>query len=118
MAQRVTASLRLKHGRTGLLGPGKGKLLEAIEEAGSISGAARAMGMSYKRAWDLVSDLNKLFTEPAVVTSFGGPKGGGASLTEFGREVLAHYRHMGTALDRALADDLAWLDKHLAGEGK
>jgi len=118
MAQRVTASLRLKTGRTGILGPGKGRLLEAIEQAGSISGAAREMGMSYKRAWDLVSDLNRLFTEPAVATSFGGPKGGGATLTPFGREVLAHYRHMSVSLDKALADDLAWLDRHLAGEGR
>ena len=100
------------------IGPGKIALLEAIRSTGSISGAAREMGMSYKRAWDLVSDLNRLFTEPAVATSFGGPKGGGATLTPFGREVLAHYRHMSVSLDKALADDLAWLDRHLAGEGR
>jgi molybdate transport system regulatory protein len=118
MAARVTATLRLKHGRTGLLGPGKGRLLEAIEQAGSISGAARGMGMSYKRAWDLVSDLNRLFTEPVVVTNFGGAKGGGANLTKFGREVLAHYRGMLAAVDEALAEDIAWLDRHLAPNGK
>ena len=118
MATRVTASLRLKHGRTGLLGPGKGRLLDEIDRAGSISAAARGMGMSYKRAWDLVSDLNHLFREPVVATSFGGAKGGGASLTPFGREVVAHYRHMLAAVDSALAEDIAWLDKHLSGEAK
>ena|SRR5579871_1088524 len=114
LASRVTATLRLKSGRTGLLGPGKGRLLDQIAQAGSISGAAREMGMSYKRAWDLVADLNKLFKEPLVATSFGGAKGGGAALTEFGQEVLKRYGHMMEAADRALADDIAWLDKHLA----
>jgi molybdate transport system regulatory protein len=115
MAQRLVASLRLKQGRTGVLGPGKGRLLAAIAEAGSISGAARAMGMSYKRAWDLVSDLNKLFDEPMVVTSFGGAKGGGAALTPFGQNVLDRYHRMQKAADAAMADDIAWLDRHLAG---
>ena len=118
MASRVTASLRIKDGRTGILGPGKGRLLAAIAETGSISGAARAMGMSYKRAWDLVSDLNLLFDTPVVATSFGGAKGGGASLTPFGRDLLDHYVHMQKSADTALADDLAWLDKHLAAKGK
>ena len=118
MAERVTATLRLKHGRTGLLGPGKGRLLETIEQAGSISGAARAMGMSYKRAWDLVSDLNRLFAEPVVATNFGGAKGGGATLTPFGLEVLALYRRMLTNVEKALAEDIAWLDNHLSGNGR
>lgn len=117
MASRVTASLRLKNGKTGILGPGKGRLLAEIERAGSISGAARGMGMSYKRAWDLVADLNHLFKEPLVATSFGGAKGGGAALTPFGQQVLGHYRHMLSAIDQALGPDIAWLDKHLAGDG-
>jgi molybdate transport system regulatory protein len=116
LASRVTATLRLKAGRTGILGPGKGRLLEEIDRAGSISAAARGMGMSYKRAWDLVSDLNALFTQPVVATSFGGAKGGGATLTPFGRDVLARYRHMLEATDKALSGDIAWLDKHLAAD--
>jgi len=115
MAERLVATVRIKQGRTGILGPGKGKLLAAIAEAGSISGAARAMGMSYKRAWDLVSDLNRLFDEPMVTTSFGGAKGGGAALTQFGQDVLARYHRMLKAADTAMADDIAWLDRHLAG---
>jgi len=74
------------------------------------------LGMSYKRAWDLVTDLNQRFSQPSVATSFGGAKGGGATLTPFGLAVLEHYRHMVKATDAALAEDLAWLDKHLAGE--
>ncbi|HEY1723547.1 MAG TPA: LysR family transcriptional regulator [Magnetospirillaceae bacterium] len=116
MASRVTASLRLKADRTGILGPGKGRLLAEIDKAGSISGAARGMGMSYKRAWDLVADLNALFKEPVVQTSFGGAKGGGAALTPFGQEVLKRYRTMLEAIDEALSGDMAWLDKQLAPE--
>ena len=116
MTARVTATLRLKLGRTGILGPGKGRLLEAIADTGSISGAARALGMSYKRAWDLVTELNRGFDQPSVATSFGGAKGGGATLTPFGTEMLAHYRHMVKAADDALAEDLAWLDRHVVGE--
>ena len=115
MAARVTATLRLKVERTGIMGPGKGRLLEEIERAGSISAAARGMGMSYKRAWDLVADLNRLFKKPVVRTSFGGAKGGGAALTPFGHEVLARYRNMLGAVDAALAEDVAWLDRQLAG---
>jgi molybdate transport system regulatory protein len=117
VVSRVTATLRLKAGKTGILGPGKGRLLEEIDKAGSISGAARGMGMSYKRAWDLVADLNALFKEPVVATSFGGAKGGGATLTPFGQSVLARYRHMLGAVDDALSGDIAWLDKHLAEGG-
>jgi molybdate transport system regulatory protein len=118
VASRVTATLRLKAGRTGILGPGKGRLLEEIDRAGSISAAARGMGMSYKRAWDLVADLNALFKEPVVTTSFGGAKGGGATLTQFGRDVLARYRHMLESVDAAIAGDIAWLNKHLAEQAE
>lgn len=106
----------MKRGRTGLLGPGKGRLLEEIERTGSISAAARAMAMSYKRAWDLVADLNRQFRDPLVATSFGGAKGGGAWLTPEGREVLERYRRMLAATDEALAADIAWLETRIAGE--
>lgn len=85
-------SLRVDLPPTGRLGPGKIDLLEAIEETGSISGAGRAMRMSYRRAWLLVDDLNRMFRLPLVEASTGGAKGGGAHLTAMGREVVAHYR--------------------------
>src|SRR4249920_3182877 len=70
------------------IGPGKAKLLESIRDTGSISAAARDMGMSYKRAWVLLDSINRAFTEPVVTAAPGGAGGGGASLTPFGVEVL------------------------------
>ncbi len=86
--------LRLLFGDDAMLGPGKAELLEHIRDAGSISEAGRRMGMSYKRAWMLVGEMNKAFRQPLVDSSRGGPQGGGAQLTETGLAVLAHYRSL------------------------
>lgn len=86
--------IHLPYGDWSAIGPGKADLLEAIERTGSISGAARQMGMSYKRAWDLVNTMNKSFREPLVLTATGGSHGGGAQMTDFGREVLRRYREI------------------------
>lgn len=75
-----------------MLGPGKADLLERIGRCGSIAAAGREMGMSYKRAWELIGTLNAMFRAPLVESTRGGPGGGGAVLTELGREVLAQYR--------------------------
>ena len=91
-------------------GPGKAALLESIRDTGSISAAARGMGMSYKRAWLLIDSINQAFEQPAVAAATGGRQGGGARLTGFGLELLARYRRIE---DRALAefaDDLAALE--------
>ena len=74
------------------MGPGKAELLEAILREGSISAGARAMGMSYRRAWLLVDTMNRSWTNPLVETSVGGGGRGGARLTPFGEEVLKAYR--------------------------
>jgi molybdate transport system regulatory protein len=74
------------------MGPGKADLLEAIQQKGSISAAALSMEMSYKRAWDLVSIMNKSFKQAIIATAVGGDKGGGAQVTEFGLQILAQYR--------------------------
>ena len=74
------------------MGPGKADLLGAIQQKGSISAAALSMGMSYKRAWDLVNTMNKSFKQAVVATSVGGGKGGGAQVTDFGSQVLMQYR--------------------------
>ena len=84
--------LRLDFTPGGRLGPGKADLLEAIAQTGSISAAGRAMKMSYRRAWLLVDELNRMFRQPLVEASPGGANGGGAHLTPMGREVVAHYR--------------------------
>src|SRR4051812_50195738 len=85
----------------GRIGPGKIRLLEAIEREGSISAAGRALGMSYKRAWDLVDALNRLLGTPAVQASPGGHRGGGAVLTEAGASLVAGYPGVEGAAERA-----------------
>lgn len=83
----------------GRIGPGKIALLEEIDRSGSISAAGRALGMSYRRAWLLVGDLNKLLGAPVVATQLGGSHGGGASLTPLGSDLVARFR----ALEQAAA---------------
>ncbi|NWN90068.1 LysR family transcriptional regulator [Marinobacter adhaerens] len=84
--------LRLKTGDIIALGPGKAQLLELIREHHSISAAARAMKMSYRRAWLLVNTMNSCFRQPLVLTATGGSQGGGAELSAEGLKVLALYR--------------------------
>ena len=86
--------LRLYFDNGLMLGPGKADLLDGIEAHGSISAAGRAMGMSYKRAWSLVEEMNAAFHEPLVASVRGGAQGGGAHLTEAGRKVLHHYHNL------------------------
>jgi molybdate transport system regulatory protein len=76
------------------VGPGKISLLEAIEREGSLSVAAQSIGMSYRRAWDLLADLNRSFKEPVVATVVGGTQGGGAQVTEFGNALMKAFRAM------------------------
>ncbi|UZD23449.1 winged helix-turn-helix domain-containing protein [Algoriphagus halophytocola] len=73
-------------------GPGPAQLLELIAEEGSLAKAAKTMGMSYKKAWDIVSDLNTRGKEPYVISHKGGEKGGGAAVTTHGESVLKQYR--------------------------
>lgn len=103
--------LRVVLGPGVFLGPGKGELLEGIAATGSISAAGRAMGMSYKRAWMLVETLNGYFRAPLVTAATGGKAGGGAQLTPLGRQVLAHYRAMTAATEKACAREVAALQK-------
>lgn len=84
--------LRLKAGDTIALGPGKAQLLELIQQHRSISAAARALKMSYRRAWLLVDTMNTCFQNPLVLTATGGSQGGGAELSEEGQKVLMLYR--------------------------
>lgn len=98
--------LRIGADRDLALGPGKVALLEAIEETGSISAAGRKLGMSYRRAWLLVDSLNRIFGAPVVMTQAGGRAGGGAELTEFGREIVSRYRAMEREARQALDDHM------------
>ncbi len=93
-------SIRIDLATGGRIGPGKVALLEAIGETGSISAAGRAMKMSYRRAWQLVEDLNRNLGNPVVATAAGGAGGGGARLTEAGRTLVQQYR----AVEQAASD--------------
>lgn len=86
--------IRLYCGDEIAMGPGKADLLDAIKTYGSISGAGRAMDMSYRRAWLLVDTMNRCWKEPLVATAPGVAHGGGAKVTAFGEQVLAHYRSL------------------------
>jgi molybdate transport system regulatory protein len=92
----IRLTLRVDFGSDRALGPGKVKLLETIGKTGSITQAGRALGMSYRRAWLLVDDLNHSFREAVVIKKPGGVQGGGATLTKFGRELIAKYRAIET----------------------
>lgn len=92
MTQSPRIRLRLIFSPAFMFGPGKADLLGHIDDTGSISAAGRAMGMSYKRAWSLVEEMNAAFADPLVDSARGGPGGGGAHLTPAGKAALAHYR--------------------------
>jgi molybdate transport system regulatory protein len=111
MKKRTTSPaqprLRVLLGAVIAIGPGKADLLEGIAATGSISAAARRLGMSYRRAWLLVDVMNRCFRTPLVTTAKGGTAGGGAALTPLGKEVLRRYRAMEARAARAIAGDLA-----------
>jgi molybdate transport system regulatory protein len=96
------------------MGPGKADLLHAIDASGSISAAARALGMSYRRAWLLVDTMNHCFREPVVETLTGGQKGGGARITDLGREVLWRYLEMDTKAAASVQKELAQFTRLMA----
>src|SRR5258705_3766057 len=89
----VRFRLRITKGEAIAIGPGKTELLEAIARTGSLTTAAKAIGMSYRRAWLLVDTMNRCFRAPVVKTATGGARGGSTVLTEVGLEVVRRYRH-------------------------
>ncbi len=102
---RLGVTLRVLDGDAIALGPGKADLLEAIAANGSISAAARRMGLSYRRAWLLVDTMNSAFAAPLVAAAKGGEGGGGATLTPLGIEVRGRYRAMVAAATAAAAPE-------------
>jgi len=104
-ATRLTLRIDFPGGR---LGPGKVELLEHVSRERSISGAARVMGMSYKRAWELVDEMNRMFREPVVMTLPGRNVAGATEVTVFGLRVVALYRaaerRAGSAAEAALTE--------------
>jgi len=100
------------------IGPGKIALLEAIAETGSISSAARRIGMSYRRAWMLVDETNRCLVEPAVEAAVGGKHGGGTALTSAGLELVRRYRRLEKKTQAAVATELESLMRSIPARGR
>lgn len=94
---------RIDFGDACSIGPGKIDLLQAIGATGSLSQAARKLGMSYRRAWLLLDSLNVSFSNPVVATTTGGKAGGGAALTAFGEALVSAYRELEKSFDAQAA---------------
>lgn len=107
---RIT--LRIDLEGKGSIGPGKVRLLELIDEHGSIRRAGTALGMSYARAWGLVRELSEIFGEPAVHAAPGGKSGGGATLTPLGRKIIDAYRTAERNATRAVSKQVDTLRRH------
>jgi molybdate transport system regulatory protein len=110
---RALFRLRITRGADIAVGPGKIDLLEAIAEAGSITAAARSLGMSYRRAWLLVDTMNRCFKRPVVEAEAGGRRGGGTRLTATGAEALRRYRKVERLASGAAAAELRALERLL-----
>jgi molybdate transport system regulatory protein len=106
-------TLRVISGGSAAMGPGKAELIERIADKGSISAAARAMGMSYRRAWQLVEALNATYRQPVILTAIGGKRGGGARVSPYGLRLLRSYRAMEDKASAAIAPELRRFRRHI-----
>lgn len=113
MARYPGLTLRVLAEKAPAMGPGRAELIARIEREGSISAAARSMGMSYRRAWQLVEAINASFQAPVVATEVGGRCGGGARVTPFGRKILQLYRAMEDRATAAIRRDLERFERYL-----
>ena len=115
MKVRTEFRLRIRRGDDIAVGPGKIDLLEAIDATGSITAAARSLGMSYRRAWLLIDTMNRCFRDPVVEAEAGGKRGGGARLTRLGAEVIRRYRRIERSAARIAAVDIRALTRSVKG---
>ena len=106
-------SLRIYLDPEGRIGPGKIELLEKIAALGSISAAGRAMGMSYRRAWELVEETNRIFGKPVATRQIGGKDGGGSTLTPLGLTLVARFRAIEAAVATSACDHIAALQQEV-----
>jgi molybdate transport system regulatory protein len=118
MKPEVQFRLRIRNGDDIAVGPGKIALLEAVANTGSITAAAKLLGMSYRRAWLLVDTMNRCFKSRVVETEAGGNRGGGTRLTALGAEVVRSYRRIEARAAKAGASEIAALTRLLASSKK
>ena len=114
MKSKAQFRLRIYRDDTIAIGPGKIAVLEAVAETGSISAAARLLGMSYRRAWMLIDEMNQTLASPAVNTAASGSRGGGTALTPVGEDIVKRYRAIENAARLATAGDVRALTRLLA----
>jgi len=108
---RVNGSLWVEHAGQRFFGPGPVQLLELIEETGSINQAAKKMGMSYKKAWGIINQLNATATHPLVITATGGQKGGGSTISAEARALINYYRELRERFSQFLEAETARIKK-------
>jgi molybdate transport system regulatory protein len=101
----INGSLWIENDGRRFFGPGPVELLELIEETGSINQAARKMGMSYKKAWAIVNNLNSSALRPLVITSIGGEKGGGSAISADAKALIDYYRRLRERFSRFLEQE-------------
>ena len=97
------------------IGPGKIELLRSIDREGGISSAAREMGITFRRAWHLIDTVNSALGRPVVTTEVGGAGGGGARLTELGRDLIEHYDALIEETEASRSRLLAWVERQKIG---
>lgn len=105
----VNGSLWLEGDGVRFFGPGPVQLLELIQETGSINQAAKKMEMSYKKAWQLVNNLNAMSAQPMVITATGGEKGGGSSISEEAVQMIDYHRELRERFKKFLEEETRWL---------
>lgn len=110
--------LRIDFDEEHYIGHGRIELLELVGKLGSIAQAAKAMDMSYKRAWYLLDAFSKCFNKPLIMRQHGGPGGGSAELTDFGRDVVERYRRMELLARKAIKDEISAIEPHLVTRGR
>ena len=91
---KVRGTLWIEYKGRGFLGPGRVELMKRIENTGSINKAATEMGMSYKKAWEMINELNTQAAKPLVITQTGGEKGGGSVITEEAKSLIAYHQKL------------------------
>ena len=94
MSYKIKSRIWIESENHVLLGEGRVQLLKAIETEGSLSKAAKALGLSYKKAWSLIDSVNKSAKKPVTINSTGGKGGGGAELTDYGKQLIAVFEEI------------------------